>query len=646
MTRPGGRLLALLGAVAVLVLAAVPAGAQSTLRITNLEQQDGTLGIAISSAGGSIDPASVSVTLNGEEVPSTSQSVNETSLARTAVLTMDASLSMEGEPIANAKEAAKAFTNGVPADVAVGLVTFATAAQVVVPPTTDRAAVNAAIDAITLEPDTALYDSVLVAEQAAGTEGSRRILLLTDGRNEGGTATQEQAVGAAAGSSTIVDAVALGEADVEALTAITTAGRGQLFTTDDPEALVGLFGEAATAVTNELLVTAEPPAAFAGSAVTVEVSATVNGQPATASAATTLTGAPPEPSPTESPSPSPLPTATSAAPGFLQSAWFVPTAIGVVFVGLLGLMALALIPLARRQEDAVTKRMSVYTLNARGGATEVQRTESARSSALATQALGAADTFVKSRGMEPRLENSLAAAALPLRPAEWVLIVAGSAVGGGLLLLLLSRFNPLWMLGGIALGILIPLIVLRTRKSQRLNAFNEQLPDTLTLMAGSLAAGYSLPQAVDTVVKEGQEPVAGEFNKALVEARLGVPIEETLENIAIRTESKDFAWVVMAIAIQRQVGGNLSEILRIVADTLRERAYIRRQIKTLSAEGRLSAIIIAALPPLFLVYLLLARPDYVTLLFTTTLGIIMLIVAVVLQILGVIWMRNIVNFEV
>jgi tight adherence protein B len=155
-----------------------------------------------------------------------------------------------------------------------------------------------------------------------------------------------------------------------------------------------------------------------------------------------------------------------------------------------------------------------------------------------------------------------------------------------------------------------------------------------------------MPQAIDTVVREGQQPIADEMGKALVEARLGVPIEEALENIAIRTQNKDFAWVVMAINIQRQVGGNLSEILRIVAETLRERAYLRRQIRTLSAEGRLSAVVIAAMPFLMLLYLLLVRPDYMTLLFTDPLGIVMIVVSLVLQIVGWIWMRRIVNFEV
>ena len=145
---------------------------------------------------------------------------------------------------------------------------------------------------------------------------------------------------------------------------------------------------------------------------------------------------------------------------------------------------------------------------------------------------------------------------------------------------------------------------------------------------------------------EGQQPVAGEMKKAIVEARLGVPIEEALENIAVRTGNKDFGWVVMAIRIQRQVGGNLSEILRIVADTLRERAYLLRQIRSLSAEGRISAVIIAAMPFVMLIYLVLVRPEYVTLLFTDTLGLILVFGALILQIIGWFWMRKLVNFEV
>ena len=136
------------------------------------------------------------------------------------------------------------------------------------------------------------------------------------------------------------------------------------------------------------------------------------------------------------------------------------------------------------------------------------------------------------------------------------------------------------------------------------------LPDTLQLMAGSLSAGYSMPQAVDTVVREGKGPISTEFNRALVETRLGVELEDALDGIAERMQSVDFAWVVMAIRIQREVGGNLAEVLTTVSATLRERERLRRQVQVLSAEGRLSAWILGLLPIVFAFYLVLVRPEY------------------------------------
>ena len=130
-------------------------------------------------------------------------------------------------------------------------------------------------------------------------------------------------------------------------------------------------------------------------------------------------------------------------------------------------------------------------------------------------------------------------------------------------------------------------------------------------MSGSLSAGLSLAQSVDTIVKEGADPISTEFRRVIVESRLGVPLEDSLEGVAERMESKDFEWVVMAIRIQRQVGGNLAELLLQVAATLREREYLRRQVLALSAEGRLSAWILGGLPPVFLLYLSVTKPDYV-----------------------------------
>jgi tight adherence protein B len=173
-----------------------------------------------------------------------------------------------------------------------------------------------------------------------------------------------------------------------------------------------------------------------------------------------------------------------------------------------------------------------------------------------------------------------------------------------------------------------------------------QLPETLQLISGSLSAGYSLAQALDTVVREGQQPMTAEFNRALVETRLGVPIEDALEGVASRMHSKDFAWVVMAYRIQREVGGNLAELLATLAETMRERDALRRQVRALSAEGRLSGWILGLLPPVFAIYLLTTRPSYLRPLVTDPLGVLLVSVGAVLLVVGALWMRKAVKVEV
>jgi tight adherence protein B len=166
------------------------------------------------------------------------------------------------------------------------------------------------------------------------------------------------------------------------------------------------------------------------------------------------------------------------------------------------------------------------------------------------------------------------------------------------------------------------------------------------VIAGGISAGYSLPQAIDTVVQEASAPMSIEFNRAIVESRLGVPVEDALEGIGERMDSTDFRWVVMAIRIQREVGGNLSEILTTVAETLRDRERIRRQVQVLSAEGRLSAMILGGLPPLFGAYLALVRPEYVEPLYSDGRGIFMSITALLLLGVGLLWLRKVVKVEV
>jgi tight adherence protein B len=321
-------------------------------------------------------------------------------------------------------------------------------------------------------------------------------------------------------------------------------------------------------------------------------------------------------------------------------------ALAAIFVALALVVGIALSAVHRDAGRVrVRRRLSVYTLTGRA-AVEREDSGALGGSAVARSAVDLAGRVVQSRDLENRLGRKLEGAGLPLRPAEWLVIHSGIAVVLALLLFLVAGANPVAALIGLAVGALGPVLYLSLRESRRTAAFLSQLPDTLQLLAGSLSVGYSLPQAVDAVARESSEPVAGELHKALVEARLGLPLEDALDGVATRMRSRDFGWVVMAIRIQRQVGGNLSEVLTNAANTLRERDYLRRQVKVLSAEGRLSALILYALPFVFAGYLSLVRPGYVAPLFTDPLGIVMVVVGCVLLVIGGLWLRRAIRVEV
>jgi tight adherence protein B len=253
--------------------------------------------------------------------------------------------------------------------------------------------------------------------------------------------------------------------------------------------------------------------------------------------------------------------------------------------------------------------------------------------------------FAESRGFSERLDAELEAAGVSLRSGEFVVAsAAGCLVFGVLGAALLNS----WLLALVVAGVggAFPTILLRSALSKRADRLREQLPDVLTIMASSLRAGHSFLQSLDTVAKEITAPAAGEFQRVVAEIRLGRPAEDALESLAERVGSADFKWAVLAVNIQREVGGNLAEILDTVADTLRERAMLRRQIKVLTAEGRLSAWVLGLLPFAIALYMYAVNPKYIGVLFDSIYGIIMIIVAVVLLVLGILWMKKIVDIDV
>jgi tight adherence protein B len=302
---------------------------------------------------------------------------------------------------------------------------------------------------------------------------------------------------------------------------------------------------------------------------------------------------------------------------------------------------------ARTKQDREREaRMRAVIQPGQQGTTAVQTAASVQTGGWIPDSVTKFGTrFAESRGFSERLDVELEAAGVSVRSGEFVVASAVAALVFGVLGAALLG-NWLLAIAVAAIGGAFPMLLLRNALKRRADKLREQLPDVLTIMASSLRAGHSFLQSLDTVAKEITQPAAAEFQRVVAEIRLGRPAEDALEALAERVGSPDFKWAVLAVNIQREVGGNLAEILDTVADTLRERAMLRRQIKVLTAEGRLSAWVLGALPFAIAFYMYAVNPDYIGKLFESTYGIIMVIVALVLMAAGILWMRKIVDIDV
>ncbi|MBP2650414.1 MAG: tight adherence protein [Firmicutes bacterium] len=262
------------------------------------------------------------------------------------------------------------------------------------------------------------------------------------------------------------------------------------------------------------------------------------------------------------------------------------------------------------------------------------------------EAIRQAGKFFEWTGLARSIEHRLIQAGVPLRGAEFMAICTGVALIGGLVMLVLSGGVIFTAVAGLMGGYLAPIFWLRIKITKRVKAFNLELGDALTLMANSLRTGYSFLQSVEMVAREMPPPISEEFSRALKEMSLGVTTEEALNNLAKRISSDDLDLVITAVLIQRQVGGNLAEVLDNISGTIRARIKIKGEIKTLTAQGRISGMMICLLPIVLGIMLYLINPGYLTTLFIHPLGIMLLGVAVVSQVIGVFAIVKIVNIEV
>jgi tight adherence protein B len=275
-----------------------------------------------------------------------------------------------------------------------------------------------------------------------------------------------------------------------------------------------------------------------------------------------------------------------------------------------------------------------------------------------SQALASLNKAVEGRDFWANIARDIARADLHLKPSEFLAIWAGSIVGVPLLMVFLSAFlpalrNPLFLLIGIVIGFFLPRLWLARRRNGRLGAFNKQLPDTITLIANALRAGSSFLQAIELVVRETRPPISIEFARVIREVNLGLPFEQALENMVRRVRSDDLELMATAIAIQHQVGGNLAEILDSIAYTIRERIRIKGEIRTLTAQQRLSGYVVAGLPIGLAAFLFVAAPGFMDPMFDSRAsliglpaGVIVLALGGVMMFIGFMLIRRIVDIEV
>jgi tight adherence protein B len=626
-SRAPRRAAALLAGGLVVLGATAPAYAADEVNIDYVESVDGKVSLVLAvdgiPGGTGVDPATVAVDVDGRTVESSAKVISAGDVARTTVLVLDASNSMQqGDKFASATAAVDAFLDAAPDDVRIGLVAFAGDLGEVIGPTTDHDSVRAALSGITLRKGTAVYDAIAEGLDRVGTEGSRSVLVLSDGGDTNSSTTLDVISNDAVDEGVVVDVVSLANPkNAETMSELADGTGGRVIPAEQA-ALQDVFSAQADALAQQLVVTFDRPE---DAAEEVNLSVSVGAGAATyVDSAFVSIGA------------------DQAAPDLVESGRSLVGTPGMLLgaAGLaLGFGGILAVAFAGPRRSSADRRLEAYFGEKSGG-----KGQSSTSTAdLRGSAVAITDKVV-SADLETRISQRLAGAGSALTASEWLLLHAGIAVGAALVCFLLGG-GGLAVLG-LVLGVVGPWIYLRFRHSRRLNKFNGQLAETLGLMAGGLQAGLSLPQAVDSVVREGSEPMAGELRRALIEQRLGVDITDALEGVGQRMDSEDFDWIVMAIRIQREVGGNLAEILHTVADTLREREYLRRQVKALSAEGRLSGYILTGLPPLVGVYMMFANPDYISVLYTTLPGFVLLGVAAFMLALGAFAMAKLSKVEV
>ena len=304
------------------------------------------------------------------------------------------------------------------------------------------------------------------------------------------------------------------------------------------------------------------------------------------------------------------------------------------------------------------EQVAIAATEARNPEAAAANRKTLRSRFFSGRAAAGVDRAVVGRDWGTDMARELARADLQLRPSEYLAIRIGAILGAPAVIFLLGKTivpgvdNGIALLAAVVIGWWVPRFWVNRRKNKRLAAFNDHLADTITLIANALRAGASFLQAIELVVRETQPPMSTEFNRVIREVNLGLPFEQALANMVRRVRSDDLELMTTAITIQHQVGGNLAEILDSIAYTIRERIRIMGEIRTLTAQQRMSGYVVAGLPIFLVVILSVIAPTFMEPMFGDPtiggipVGVIILGLGAVMMVTGFLLIRRIVDIEV
>jgi tight adherence protein B len=593
-----------------------------------------------------LDPAQLQLTENGVPIENAEiDLISNVSVPQGVVLVIDTSGSMQGAALEAAKAAAQSFVAQKRAEDFLALVTFSDEVRLVSNFTTSRSTITSQINALEAGGETSLYDGIIRATElfATSTDQIRKnIVVLSDGADTSSTATVEAAVAAVQSAGVRMFGVVLqsSEFDPGPLQQIVAAGDGLFLSTPDPQQLTSLYGQIQQELGNTLVVRYNSRTAAPGELNLGVQYGALSTQTAFQSRGYTVSTTIPA-------APTTTATLVMAEPVVIESALPIDTNLikigATLLIGLTTALFIFILLGGNRDKEESTylKRLSAYGRRER----QEEKKPFIQRIPLVGRFTRRADEEIKKRGIAGAVNAALEQANIPLTAGE--AIAAG--LGIALILGVLTALFTFSLVNGAivaAVAVLFVFAAINFIGKREKKKFESQLPDTLTLLSTSLRAGYSLLQAVEAVASEAPNPTAREFSRAVTEARLGIPVTEALDAITERTQSEDWRWAAMAVEIQREVGGNLAEVLQTVADTMLARNRIKGEISALTAEGKISAYVLGSLPFAMGLFLWTTNREYLQPLLDETMGQVAIGVGLLLIAAGIFWLKKIITIEI